>query len=308
MDLAPLRAFELTARLGSISAAAVELGYSQSAVSRQIQSLERELGAELLRRTARGVRPTARGRTLLPHAQDIMASWDSARADLTGAGAARTRLRIGTFPAGTATLVAPALGALERRHPELAIGVRQAPSSALESAVAAGELDGALIMDSGNPRRTLRATPLFVDEMIVIVPPDHPDAPRQRDCRFPHPGTARDLAHFADQTWVEERGRPERLLVATAARAGFAPVGFRWAPDLSAKIAFVAAGLGVAMVPGLLDALARRRVGVVRLTDAPRRGVSWAERAEAPPGLEHVSAALATMASGLVGAPSANST
>lgn len=298
MDLTPLRAFELTARLGSISAAAVELGYSQSAVSRQIQSLERELGAELLRRTARGVRPTARGRALLPHVRDIVASWDSARADLTGAGAGRTRLRIGTFPAGTATLVAPALGALERRHPELAIGVRQAPSPALESAVAAGELDGALIMDSGQPRRTLRTTTLLVDEMIVIVPPDHPDAS----------GAARNLAHFADQTWVEERGRPERLLVATAARAGFAPGGFRWAPDLSAKIAFVAAGLGVAMVPGLLDALARRRVGVVRLTDAPRRGVSWAERAETPPGLDHVSAVLAAVASGLVGAPSANST
>ena len=65
MELTPLRAFREVCRLGSISAAAEHLGYTQSAVSRQLAGLETQLGRSLVRRHARGVVPTAAGEVLL---------------------------------------------------------------------------------------------------------------------------------------------------------------------------------------------------------------------------------------------------
>lgn len=291
VDLHQFEAFVATVRLGSISAAAGELGYSQSAVSRQLQGLEREVGAELLRRTARGVRPTARGRALLPHAQDIVASWEAARTDVAGT-AERTRLRIGTFPAATAPLVAPALKRLERRRPDLVVGVRQAPSPELVSAVAAGELDGALVMEADRvrARRTLRVESVLVDEMVVVTPLDDPLLTAVGEAGSPR--TA--LSDFAGRTWVEAPGRAERILREAAARAGFSPVRIRQAPDAAAKVAFVAAGLGVALVPALVVPPRYANLGVLHLDDPPRRGVNWLTRADRDPGpLDDVLAAFA---------------
>lgn len=300
MDLSQFQAFVAIARLGSISASAVELGYSQSAVSRQLQGLERETGAELVRRSARGVRLTARGRALLPHAQDIVTAWEAARADVSGT-TERTRLRIGTFPAAMAALVAPALGVLERVRPDLVVGIRQEPSPKLRSAVAAGELDGALVMErEAEPdRRGLRAESVVIDEMVVIVPRGHGDF-----------GTATRfrLADLAGEAWVEAPGRSERVLRDAAARAGFTPGRIRPAPDLAAKVAFVAAGLGVAMVPALALAPQRADLGILRLVDPPQRGVNWLTRADRDPGpLADVLAAFLSVQSSRDGAPTANS-
>src|SRR5258708_8231907 len=69
MSLTAWRTFVTVCRLGSLSAAAAELGYTQSAVSRQIAGLEREIGAPLVERHARGIRPTAAGEAFRHHAQ-----------------------------------------------------------------------------------------------------------------------------------------------------------------------------------------------------------------------------------------------
>jgi DNA-binding transcriptional LysR family regulator len=69
MALTAWRTFVTACRLGSLSAAAAELGYTQSAVSRQIAGLEREVGVPLVDRHARGIRPTPAGDAFLRHAQ-----------------------------------------------------------------------------------------------------------------------------------------------------------------------------------------------------------------------------------------------
>src|SRR5580692_1039722 len=69
MSLDAWRTFVAICRLGSLSAAAAELGYTQSAVSRQLAGLEREVGVPLMERHARGIRPTAAGEAFRPHAQ-----------------------------------------------------------------------------------------------------------------------------------------------------------------------------------------------------------------------------------------------
>lgn len=301
VDLAQLHAFVLTARLGSISAAAAELGYSQSAVSRQLQALEREFAAELWHRTSRGVRLTARGRALLPHARDITAAAEAARADVRGTAPTRIRLRLGSFPAATATLIATLLARLETAHPDLVVGLRQAPSPALVAAVAGADLDGAVVMEStpARARPNLAETALFTDEMVAVVPASHPATRWAQPC---------PLQEFARDTWVEEDGRPERILTGATARAGFAPRRVRRAPDLAAKLGFVAAGLGIAMVPGLIVEVTPPQVVAVRVTDPPRRGVRWVTRADRDSwALQQVGETLRSMADPPAGAPSANS-
>src|SRR6266542_3512378 len=92
MQVELLEVFRVVARQGSISGAAPLLGYTQSAVSRQIAALEAEVGARLLDRSSRGVALTEEGRCLLPHAEAVLDRLDTARRHLDalhGLGAAR---------------------------------------------------------------------------------------------------------------------------------------------------------------------------------------------------------------------------
>src|SRR3954470_4983842 len=111
MDPRFLRTFVTVTRLGSFSAAARELGYTQSAVSQHIGVLEADLGAALL--TRRPVAPTEAGARLLGQAEPILLRLEAARAGgARAAGGPPRSLRIGTTPlacAHTASLVAPAL-------------------------------------------------------------------------------------------------------------------------------------------------------------------------------------------------------
>src|SRR5580698_8592674 len=97
-----LRTFVAVARLGSFSAAAAELGYTQAAVSQQIAALESDLKTRLL--TRRPVTPTEPGARLLEHAEPILLRLDAARADVTRMTSAPTAtLVVGVTPLAGAT-------------------------------------------------------------------------------------------------------------------------------------------------------------------------------------------------------------
>jgi DNA-binding transcriptional LysR family regulator len=102
MALTAWRTFVTVCRLGSLSAAAAELGYTQSAVSRQIAGLEREVGAPLVDRHARGIRPTAAGEAFRQHAQAAVHEADRA---IRAARDARDDLNAADLP-GKIALVA----------------------------------------------------------------------------------------------------------------------------------------------------------------------------------------------------------
>src|SRR5919206_4159813 len=94
-DVQRLRAFGLVLDLGSISAAAAVLGYTQSAVSQQLAALEREVGSALVDRSQRPLRATRAGETLRPHVARVLAAVGGAEAaldDLTSRPQRRVRL------------------------------------------------------------------------------------------------------------------------------------------------------------------------------------------------------------------------
>ncbi|MFD8885143.1 LysR family transcriptional regulator [Streptomyces erythrochromogenes] len=259
--------FLRVARLASFTAAARSLGYTQSAVSRQIQTLEDEWGAPLFDRLPRGVRLTEAGRVLLPHAEAVGERLRTARAELDalrtlGAG----RLRIGSFSTADAALLPRALAAFRARHPAVAVTRTEGPSAKHLALLATGELDLAVVADtSGRPPRDCTPHHLLDERMYVALPSGHRLAGR----------TGLRLAELADEEWIAAGTRPEETLMHSALGGGFRPRTGFVAADWIAKQGFVAAGLGVTLVPELAASSVRPDLVLVPLhpDDTPRRGV-----------------------------------
>lgn len=268
MDLTVWRTFVTVCRLGSLSAAAAELNHTQSAVSRQIAGLERQLGVPLVKRHPRGVRPTPAGEVFRRHALATLNEADRAvRAvrELRDGAPVRT-LAVGATPSLAAGIVPEAIRALSERDGALRWSLLPGLSGYLHDRVTAGRLDIAVVTDAPpglphDPRVERRF--LGLDEMVVVLPVGHPRAGR---------GPVRIQA-LADEIWTEDNDGSAALLRQHAARAG---VGVRIdlaAADLPGKLALVATGHAIALVPGVLTCALRADVTAVPLVDPPARGI-----------------------------------
>jgi DNA-binding transcriptional LysR family regulator len=192
-------------------------------------------------------------------------------------------LALGAVPSATAALVPDALGRL-RAAGGLECTVVTRLTSELAPMVVGRELDAAVVTDAppGLPRDPeLRATHLGDDEVVVIAAPGHP-----LDGAGPI-----DLTRLADEVWIEDNAGSEVMLRQLAARAGFEPRVSTVADDLMAKTGLVAAGLGVAIVPGLLLPSLRADLAILRLRRPVHRGVYLLSRKDRS-GLDDLVAAL----------------
>ncbi|MFJ3926251.1 LysR family transcriptional regulator [Streptomyces sp. NPDC090022] len=270
MDLTVWRTFVTVCRLGSLSAAAAELNHTQSAVSRQIAGLERQLGVHLLERRARGVRTTAPGEVFRRHA---LATLDEAERALRavreaqdGDGADGRPLAVGATPSLAAGIVPEAVRRLLEETGPRRWSLRPGLTGSLYEQVLAGRLDVAVVTDAppglpDDPRIERRF--LGLDEMVVVLPAGHPQAGHGRV----------HIETLADQTWVEDNDGSAALLRRHAARAGFSPRIDLAAADLPGKLALVATGHAIALVPGVLGCALRTDVTTTALVDAPTRGI-----------------------------------
>lgn len=245
MQLQGLEVFLAVARRKSFTAAAQALGYSQSAVSRQIAVLEKELNADLFDRLARGVELTEQGRSLLPHAEAMLDRLTAAQRDLDAVrGVGGGRLRVGAFPTAVAALVPRALAAFRTAHPKVDLSLVEGLTPALLQQLVAGDADLAVV--SAPPDRPLDSTRLslhhLLDErLLVAVPPGHRLA-RRRTVR---------LAEFADDSFIAGSATAEETLLRASLPSGFRPKIDIVAAEWTGKLGCVAAGLGVALVPAL---------------------------------------------------------
>jgi DNA-binding transcriptional LysR family regulator len=228
-------------RRGSMRAAADATGYSTSAVSAQLASLERTAGTALLERDGRGVQLTPAGRRLTEHARTILAALDAARADLGADGPAGGTLRVAAFASALGGPCLAAVRGLRETHPGLRIELQEREPEEALALVESGAVDLAFVYDyalvprgqqPGVDTRLLSETP-----MLLALPE----------------GRAPDLAPLAGESWiVNSRGADdEELLRRVAARAGFVPDVRHRADALDLVCDLVAAGLGVALVPGV---------------------------------------------------------
>ncbi|MGW0662545.1 LysR family transcriptional regulator [Streptodolium elevatio] len=294
MDIPGLRAFCAVCREGSISAAALNLGYSQSALSRQIAGLEAELKTALLERHARGVRPTPAGEALLDHAVLILRRLERAERDVAASHTyAVTRLHVGTVPSVAAGLLPNALSAFTAEHPRVRVAFTENVTPNLLPRLLDGDLDVAVVTDypPGVPAHDgLTMTHLFDDALVCLLPADHPLATVDRNSDNNRNADTVDLAELAHDTWVEDYAGAASVLTAACARAGFAPRIDIECGSWLGKQAFVAAGHGVALAPSLLIPSLRPDLAVRSLTDPPTRNVYAAVRTLPDPAREQAAA------------------
>lgn len=279
--LVGLRVVVEVARTGSFSAAAEVLGYTQSAVSRQVAATEKVMQTALFERHARGVRPTAAGEALVRHAARILDGVTSATQELAGmrdrlAG----RLVVGGFPAATAVLLPRAIARVVAEHPGVEVRLTEASTPAQLADLRRGRLEVAVLATGeGLPAYDLdglQLTGLPLDGGAgVAVASSHP---------------------LASHEWIE----PEDLLQyawIVGAQVGDGPEFGAWpglddpviaftVRDWSTRLGFVAAGLGISLVPRLLSGAMPHDVRWLPVRDRGpglRRAV-WAATREDPGG------------------------
>jgi len=247
LDLNRLRVLREVGRHGSFSAAAAAMAYTQPAISRQIATLEREIGATLVERNPRGVRLTDAGEALVVHIDAILARLADAEAEVKAIGELRGgRLRMSAFPTVAATIAPLAIAAFRRSYPDVTLTLTMAePADALPR-LACGELDIVLTLDGVDDalHAGIDRLRLFDDPMYIAIPLTHPLAG----------ATEIGLSDFSGEEWMLGTSDtcPDGRLFARACRAaGFEPHVTFENDDYSAIAGFVAAGVGVAMIPDL---------------------------------------------------------
>ena len=184
LDVRRLQVLGEVARRGSFSAAADALYLSQSAVSQQVASLEREVGMSLLERTPEGPKPTDAGRLLIDHGDAAIARLEEAERDLAAiAGLEGGEVRIASFPSATGGLLMDALREFSQRHPGVGSRVTEAePESSLPS-LRAADIDIAIVFDypvlaREYEDRDIERVLLLTESMYLALPKDHPLARR----------------------------------------------------------------------------------------------------------------------------------
>ncbi len=259
LDVRRLRVLQAVVDTGSMAAAAEQLGYTPSAVSQHLAALEREAGAALLERAGRGVRPTEAGALLAEHAAGIIERIAEAEAALADLVAGRIgRLGVSFFPTAGASLVPPAVAAFRRRHPGVDLRLEIAEPSTSVPAVLSGATDVAVVVDPGVDRRPrsdgLSWIHLLDDPYHLVLPRGHELAGRR----------AIALSAVADEPWLETASVPgpcQEVILDACELAGFRPRVVVEADDYPTTQGLIAAGIGVALVPGL--ALGAVHPGVV---------------------------------------------
>lgn len=176
MNLTKLRYVVAVDRYGAISAAARALHVTQSAVTKALADVEREVGAALYERHARGVAATAEGRQFIDRAARILADVEQLTADVDAARQTREQvLRIGIAPSSLAGLMSRAIWNLVSAHPEVRVHVRGAPFEAGLQLFRQGDLDALigparpLVAEAG--ARTEILPPL---QVLLFVRHGHP--------------------------------------------------------------------------------------------------------------------------------------
>ncbi len=177
LDLRHLVAMDAVARHRSFSAAAEELGYTQSAVSQQIADLERIAGARLFDRFA-GPRPvelTEAGRVLLGHARAMLARMDAAGVDLDALSqGAVGDLRIGTFQSAATKLLPPILASFRTAWPRIEVALFESGShDEIDAQVERGALDLAFTHPANPTGPPLEYTDLLTDPYFLVLGCDH---------------------------------------------------------------------------------------------------------------------------------------
>ena len=284
MNLVHLKVLAAVARHGSVTEAAKELHYSQPSVSHHLSRLEAATGVKLLQRIGRGIRLTPEGRLLANRAAEIVGRVDAATNELAAqVGLQAGRVRLAANASALSTIVPMAAVALAEAYPgvELTL-IEQHPVEALQL-LRHGEIDIALVFQHADaPVDDEGFRLLHVGDDPIYLISRRPDD---------------SLANHRDSAWIGGCDRCQAEVVTVCRSEGFTPRVASLSDDMVVVQSLVAAGLGVATLPGLaLRAHRRPDVHATELVGFRRRihAATYGDPPD-PPAVAAVLAALANL-------------
>ena len=247
LDSRHLTTFHEVVRVGSYSAAARVLGYTQPAVTQQMRVLERTVGVPLFLRVGRGLKLTEAGEALSRHAEVILGDLSAAEQQLNALARLRSgRVRVCAFPSANATLVPDAIARLLVDHPGIRVELQEDEPPASLHRLTRGECDVALAFSYPGLHTDIPADlveiPLMEDLLTVLLPVSHP-LTRRHGVR---------LSDLSGERWIAGCPRCRANFLHVCAEEGFTPDIVFTTDDNLAVQSLVAVGAGIALMPALV--------------------------------------------------------
>jgi DNA-binding transcriptional LysR family regulator len=248
LDMRRLRVLHAVSAHGSVTAAAVALGYSGPAISQQLAALEREVGMQLTQRVGRGIALTPAADILVAHTDALLAQLDAAEADVAALREEVTgSVALAAFPSAAAQLVPTSWSKLAASAPQVHLDLFEMEPEESLPAVRRADIDIAIAheydllprpLDSQFERRELLTDPVLVAVRADSVAPGT---------------TTIKLASLAQQAFLAPRVGTScaEMTQRACAHAGFVPHVVARATDFHVLLNLVAAGAGVTLVPRL---------------------------------------------------------
>ena len=273
LEMRHLLALVAVVETGTFSGAGEQLGYTQSAVSQQVGTLERIVGTPLFERPGgrRPVRLTAAGEMLLTHARAVLARVSAAVADLRAlASGDRGTLRVGTLSSVGTKILPGLLGTFRAEWPGVEIVLRESRDCAdLIHAVETGDIDVTFIDIGPYETGPLQVRRLLDDPMVLVAPAGAPEAGRRA-------ASIDDIAHLP---MIGTRNPGCRQIIDDAFRqAAVLPTYVFRSDDNPTIQGLIGSGLAYAVLPLLTVDENDPRVAVVPIRPAPpprRLGIAW---------------------------------
>jgi DNA-binding transcriptional LysR family regulator len=259
--------FRAVVAAGSINGAAAALGYTPSAVSQHLAALQKETGLILVEKRGRGIEPTAVGRTIAEEAAHVLEQLAELETLITDLRSGRVgSLSVSYFASAGAAWIPPIIAAITHEFPRLRVDLRLV-ELAHEGP---GDPDVEIFVE-GAASTSLRGydiEPLLTEPYVVVLPRDHPLANREQV----------ELSALRDERWVDNdvsRGPCRQAILDACSVAGFSPGFHIQTHDYPTAISFVAAGVGITVLPELgVGVLPPQVVSRPLLNPTPMRTIS----------------------------------
>ncbi|MET4780626.1 LysR family transcriptional regulator [Glaciihabitans sp. UYNi722] len=261
-----LRVLRAVTDTGSFTAAAETLGYTQSAVSKQMHTLELATGTVLFRRTPRGVELTVAGQVLASRSATVLNELDAASRELSGlSNEISGKVALGAFPTAAMRLVPLVIKQLRLDHPDLTLEFQEASSPTQLGRLRAGSLDVAIVA-VGTGLADYDFAGLRTDEiaggpLMIAVPEDHPFA---RARWVP-------VADLEDQPWIVGGGARDDPQFGAWPTLVSPHIAFT-VRDWPTRFGFVEARLGITTIPAIASTSVPRGIRTVRVDDPSWKG------------------------------------
>jgi DNA-binding transcriptional LysR family regulator len=251
MELRHLRYFVALADALNFTRAARGLGITQPSLSSQMRQLETEMGTSLFRRETRGVELTDAGKLMFEEARVILTEVERAKTDVVRRARGETgKINIGSAGATYFHPLIPAIiGEFTKEHPDVVLMPEESNTSLLLARLRAGAIDLAFVRPPFLDTDGLSCDALVKERMLIALPAAHPLAR----------STSASLSALAQERIIlfPRTINPPvyDAILAAFARAGVSPRLTQEAPQVTAAIPMVAAGLGVTFVPESMSRL-----------------------------------------------------